>query len=358
MHVSSRTDIRVMNYFSRVREDGKFDVLEGTPDEPGRIVTCFDTMEDAAAYIAEQSAIFDELFDRITELENEEAPMTENVVDNTLATNSTNVVGGNIIVTPLDTQGIPIVAHAEPPTPPMDFFAEPPVEFQRRYTTVTDDGRVMGLVATFLECHVGYGDRCITAPREADYSHFAVGTVLTSDGTTIPTGVIAIKGGHADIGLDAASARSHYDDTNSGIVDVVVGSSDKGIWFSGALRPGATPEQVQALRASGVSGDWRLIDGELRLVGICAVNVPGFPKLSVAASADGITALVAAGGPPEPHPDLCGCKDSTTDILEELDYLHKIVADAGLEDAAIEKLAARILTDDDIDTLYERIVAT
>lgn len=395
-----------MNYFTRERKDGKVDVLEGTAEEPGRVVCTFDTQTDAEVYITEQHAEIEELFTRVTSLEDspaeevmaagEEDDMAYKLVTKAgqtcvvgkedgkvvkchddrekavaqlkalyankadasvqaaIAEFEQEVVGdsGPETIT-LNTDGtltkvdvtdntITVTAHAEPPTPPTDFFSEPPSEYQRRYVTVTDDGRVMGLLATYDECHVGYGEMCVTPPREADYSHFAVGTVLTSEGSTIATGVIAINGGHADLGLDASSARSHYDDAASGLVDVVVGASEHGIWFSGALRPGATPDQVHALRASGVSGDWRLIDGELRLIGICSVNVPGFPKLSIAASADGLTALVAAGGPPESHPDLCECQDKTQDILEELDSLQRLVADAGIEEQAIERLSSRI----------------
>jgi hypothetical protein len=55
---------------------------------------------------------------------------------------------------------------------------------------------------------------------------------------------------------------------------------------------------VHELRASGrVSGDWRRIGGQLRLVGLLAVNVPGFPiqapRARVASGAP--QALVAAG---------------------------------------------------------------
>lgn len=348
-------------------KDGKTCVVKKSD---GSVVKCHDDREKAVAHL---KALYSQQADAtvqaaINEFDAENFHEGDEPVEQVVAAFNagkqgvTTTVNNGVVYIPDTGSGTwtssntNLTAHAEPAASPLSFFSEPPAEFQRRYTTVTDDGRAMGLLATLDECHVGFGDRCITAPREADYSHFAVGTVLTSDGTSIPTGVIAIKGGHADIGLDAASARSHYDDAATGIVDVVVGASDLGIWFSGALRPGATPEQVQALRASGVSGDWRLIDGELRLIGICCVNVPGFPKLSVAASATEVTALVAAGGQPLPHPDLCDCKDATQDILDELDGLQRIVADAGLEDMVIEKLASRIpANDDEMDELFSRI---
>jgi hypothetical protein len=63
---------------------------------------------------------------------------------------------------------------------------------------------------------------------------------------------------------------------------------------------------VYELQAAGqVSGDWRRIGGQLRLVGLLAVNVPGFPvpkmrARAVAASGQQektVQALVAAGKP-------------------------------------------------------------
>jgi hypothetical protein len=45
-----------------------------------------------------------------------------------------------------------------------------------------------------------------------------------------------------------------------------------------------------------VSGDWRRIGGELRMVGLLGVNVAGFPLHTRARVASGIpTSLVAAG---------------------------------------------------------------
>lgn len=252
-----------------------------------------------------------------------------------------------------------ILAHAVDQTarPPAEFFSDPGFTELQRYVTITDDGRFMTHVAAWGECHVGYGDMCVSPPEEADYSHFCVGTVLTSDGNSIPTGVIAVKGGHADLSLDAAAARSHYDDPTTAMVDVALGTDAFGIWASGAIRPTATEHDIHMLRASGVSGDWRLIDGELRLVGICSVNVPGFPKLSMAASAEeGVVALVAAGGEPQPSPQLDDCDDCADTIRAEIDALRQLVSDAGIEDAAIERLAARIPAEPTLDELYARVL--
>jgi hypothetical protein len=67
--------------------------------------------------------------------------------------------------------------------------------------------------------------------------------------------------------------------------------------MAGRIRPGVTPEQVYALRATGsVSGDWRPIGTCSELVAALVVNVPGFPIPDMQLSqADGDVALVASG---------------------------------------------------------------
>ncbi|MGW2213336.1 hypothetical protein, partial [Streptomyces sp. NPDC001781] len=64
--------------------------------------------------------------------------------------------------------------------------------------------------------------------------------------------------------------------------------------------PGTSESRIRELRAAGqVSGDWRRIGGSLRLVGLLAVNVPGFPvpKLKTHLTSGQQLALVAAGIP-------------------------------------------------------------
>ena len=92
--------------------------------------------------------------------------------------------------------------------------------------------------------------------------------------------------------------------TGSAVVDVMAGEDEIGIWVAGAVRPGTTDEQIRTLRAAKLSGDWREIGGSLEMVGVLAVNVPGFPipKPALAASAGHQTALVAAGIVPEQTP--------------------------------------------------------
>ena len=117
----------------------------------------------------------------------------------------------------------------------------------------------------------------------------------TAEGDDVPVGQLTLAGGHAPLEATAAAAVKHYDDTASAAADIHAGEDAYGIWVAGALRPGTTPEQVRALRASAPSGDWRPIGGRLEMVAICQVNVPGFPVARARVASGYVTALVAAG---------------------------------------------------------------
>lgn len=194
-----------------------------------------------------------------------------------------------------------LLAAAAPIAPPAAWFANPNLDGPTPLT-ITADGRVFGHAATFDQCHVaspaGEGI-CVLAPRSAvSYAKFHLGSVVTKEGDAISVGKITMGTGHAGPRLRAAAATAHYDDTGTAVVDVRAGEDQFGIWLAGALRPDVTPEQIRALRASPISGDWRKVDGNLELVAALAVNVPGFPVIprpnGMVASGE-LTSLVATG---------------------------------------------------------------
>lgn len=164
--------------------------------------------------------------------------------------------------------------------------------------TVTDEGRVYGHAAPWGECHIGHQDQCITLPREDAHPYFMTGEVVCADGSRVAVGQITVGTGHAPLSYRASHAAEHYDNTGACVADVAVGNDKIGLWVAGAIRPSVAASRVHELRASGrLSGDWRRIGGQLRLVGLLAVNVPGFPlsppRARVASGAP--LALVAAG---------------------------------------------------------------
>ena len=169
---------------------------------------------------------------------------------------------------------------------------------------VDETGRVFGHAALWGVCHIGKPGACTTAPRNESgkYAYFRTGSrYMESDGeaTTVPTGPITMATGHPGKAT-ATNAVEHYDNTGAAVADVACGEDAYGIWVAGALRSGVTDSQVEALRGSALSGDWRSIGGSLELVALLAVNVPGFPVPRMGFHGGEQTYLVAAGMMSEP----------------------------------------------------------
>ena len=126
------------------------------------------------------------------------------------------------------------------------------------------------------------------------------------EGGTVHTGRITLGTGHASLTASPAAAAEHYDNTGAVVADVVARDGTLGIWVAGALRPSVKPERIRELRGASLSGDWRRIGGALELVGLLAVNVPGFPvprALSASGDDGKPLALVAAGITTKKKPD-------------------------------------------------------
>lgn len=193
--------------------------------------------------------------------------------------------------------------------PPLEWFSDPGL-FVKTGLTITEEGRIFGHLATFDQCHVSYGEmagKCVIAPHSAtNYAFFRLGKVLTTGGE-VGVGQIVLGGGHAGGGASMAHAQDHYASTSRAVADISVGEDSIGIWFSGAVRPGISAEDLYALRAAKLSGDWRTVRGALELVAALAVNVPGFPvpEMSLVASANGglfsLTAAAIVQDEPEPE---------------------------------------------------------
>lgn len=217
-----------------------------------------------------------------------------------------------------DDPPLPVTAAAAglaPPVPPAEWFDDPQLE-QATPIHVTDEGRIFGHAAVWDVCHIGFEDACVLAPRShSDYSYFLLGEVEVAlppiddpkaeqvDGTgRIACGQVTLGTGHANLHLRREKAIEHYDDTGTVAAYVTVGEDDHGIWVAGSLSPNLPEERVQELRGAKLSGDWRNVEGNLELVAILAVNVPGFPVPRVLVSsleesdeqAEAL-ALVAAG---------------------------------------------------------------
>jgi len=198
---------------------------------------------------------------------------------------------------PDDVDAVSVTASGGPIRPPAAWFSSPDLDGPTPLT-IDEDGRVYGHLAAFGTCHTGYPGQCVTAPRsQTDYALFHLGAVRTAEGDDVPVGHITMGTGHANSRANMQAAAEHYDNTGTVIADVHAGEDSYGIWVAGAVRPSATEEQVQALRASKLSGDWRAYGGRLELMAALAVNVPGFPiqRPRMLAASGAPLSLVAAG---------------------------------------------------------------
>jgi hypothetical protein len=199
----------------------------------------------------------------------------------------------------LDEEGAVVAGGEAPLRPPAAWFADPKLSVPTGIT-VTPEGRVYGHAALWGTCHIGQEGVCVTPPHEEAHPYYMTGNVWTEDGSSVSVGQITVGTGHAPLSYGYRAAADHYDNTGAAVADVAVGNDSHGIWVAGSIRSGTPESRIHELRAAGqVSGDWRRIGGNLRLVGLLAVNVPGFPvpKLKTHLTSGQQLALVAAGIP-------------------------------------------------------------
>lgn len=260
------------------------------------------------------------------------------------------------------TAAITATAVEVPARPPDDWFENP--NFTDETTapdpempgvrgcpiTITDDGRVYGHIALFKTPHRGIKDANVYAPRSAaNYSTFRYGKVVTASGKTIPTGPLTVGTNHAPLHMGTQEAIDYYANTGAAVADVAAGEDQYGIWVAGTIRPGASVAQVEALRRSPQSGDWRVENGQHELAASLAVNDPGFgvPNFALAASRvqplmsttlDGEPfALVAAGAASLARIQASPWMTAVEPLLQRLEVVEKWMANS---DPAIRPLAA------------------
>lgn len=222
-----------------------------------------------------------------------------------------------------------LTAHGRVSAPPAQWFADPGLSLP---TPITVNGnRVYGHAAQWGSCHIGQTGQCVKPPREAYHDHYLTGELETAEGTTVSVGQITLGTGHAALSAGHQAAAEHYDHTGYAVADVVVGNDAHGIWVAGAIRAGADPALVAELRASGqVSGDWRRIGGKLRLVGLLAVNVPGFPvpRMRLLTAAGGQQVALVAAGQPTMAPGMSPAEQARAELRERMNALAERVGTA------------------------------
>lgn len=163
---------------------------------------------------------------------------------------------------------------------------EPPTDGDREQMEsgeqplISDDGRVLGYVATFRQAdgnptlHLGYADvgEYVPVPAKQDYTYFHQRNINypLSDGTSAHVGIITDHG-----------HPSQSDSPQQQIAIVRVGEDDAGVWIAGAVFPDVRDSLMRfsRIKASAISGEWTS-DGSFR--GAAMVNHPGFPQSTTA----------------------------------------------------------------------------
>ncbi|MFB7906662.1 hypothetical protein ACFC1T_09565 [Kitasatospora sp. NPDC056076] len=175
---------------------------------------------------------------------------------------------------------------------------------------VTPAGRIVGHLAAWGICHVGFDNQCVMAPRSTtDYQYYRSRPLQTDEGV-VHVGLVTMDTGHAALHHGSNSAAAHYDNTGTMAAVVTCGEDQHGIWVAGQVLPHLTPDERLRLSLSGLSGDWRAIRGEMELIAALAVVSEGFPKgrtFAKSGASGSPYALLSAGslppaGPPAVEP--------------------------------------------------------
>ncbi|ONK13148.1 NUDIX domain-containing protein [Streptomyces sp. MP131-18] len=165
--------------------------------------------------------------------------------------------------------------------PPRHWLADPQLSGYTR-PVVEASGRLYGHIADWTAQHISYPGQAITPPRSSSgYRYFLRRAIETDTSEIIRVGQLTFASRHAHQRLSAAAAIDHYDNTCAQGAVVACGEDAHGIWVAGAILPHLRVPQTNALGITDWSGDWRVINGQLEMVGAHAVNTPGFLEISV-----------------------------------------------------------------------------
>lgn len=176
-----------------------------------------------------------------------------------------------------------------PDLPPAWWFDQPTDLPEIGAITVTDEGRLYGLLAPGNVAHRGMEKRTLAPVRNVDYTRWMNRATIVDagDGTTsrVAAGPITMNCGHVSptgrMARDAAATMQQYDDSCSIFATACVGEDSRGnVWIAGAVLADVTPSMVARALACQLSGDWRPHrdrQGWRELCGALLVPVPGFP---------------------------------------------------------------------------------
>lgn len=164
--------------------------------------------------------------------------------------------------------------------PPIEWFSKPADLVPGNGMTISDDGHVYGYLCLWNARFINGGRGQVTPPRGCDYDKWTNVFKTKTTAETINCGVIAGKGGHK-FKDGFGSTQAAYADIDNKFARVKYGEDEHGVWFSGALMPGVSEEDVTYAMASGVSGHWEKPERNstsLECIGSVLVNLPAFAQ--------------------------------------------------------------------------------
>lgn len=164
--------------------------------------------------------------------------------------------------------------------------------------TVFDDLSFCGHLAIYGTCHIAYKDRCVTPPRsQMHYTPAHQGQVLLKSGGLLRVARISIGSEHAPLGLRPRASVDFYERNAQCAAHGRILDGSVGIWVSGHLNMRADETLHNQFASAAWSGDWRKFRGQLELIGVLSVNIPGFPLPEAHIGFDGKdqVSLVASG---------------------------------------------------------------
>lgn len=164
--------------------------------------------------------------------------------------------------------------------------------------TILDSGQFYGHLAVRGNPHTGFPGKNIQVPvsRRA-YVDWHMGYCVTAEGERVPAGTGVFGCEHAPLRdahgavIGAGPTRDFYAHSGASFGQMRVTEGEMAPWVCGALLPDITEPQLRLLRALRLSGDWRQVAGELELIGVLAVPVPGFRVAREVLTASGLAQI-------------------------------------------------------------------
>lgn len=271
--------------------------------------------------------------------------------------------------TPLAAEDVPVIEDDDPEivivaaaghiieiprVPPAEWFVEPNDVDIEGLLTVTDEGRVYGLLAPANVPFIGNPNIVGVPMGNVDYSRFKRGEAIVAGGGRVVAGNITMGCGHAKT-LTRAAAIEHHDNSCAVVAQVNVGErygTPAGVWVAGALLPGITADQVQRMMACQLSGEWAPTNrGGYELLNALLVPLPAFAMGRRAPSVTMRDGAIAASAIPVQF-EGCGCGGDCADCMEatlevtEDDRIEPLIRRVAALESALTPTAIENLTAD------------